>query len=254
MMSPTLILVAATFLASIVEAVEALTIVLAVGLTHGWRTALLGTALGSLALAVIVILLGPALAFYIRLDQLQVLIGLLLLIFGLQWMRKAIQRAAGERAMHDEEAIFRAEVAELGRVPDPVKTDIDWNGFVVSFKGVFLEGLEVAFIVLTFGAHENDAFGPAALGAMLAFLLVGAIGAVVHRPLARVPENSIKFAVGVLLVAFGTFWGGEGIGIEWTLGDLMIPVLAILYLLVALGMIGLIARRPTPAAAEVTPS
>ncbi|MEI6135992.1 MAG: hypothetical protein WCQ48_01060 [Chloroflexota bacterium] len=244
MMNATLILVGATFLASLVEAVEALTIVLAVGLTHGWRTALLGVVAGSIALAVLVALLGPALSSVIRLDQLQVLIGALLLIFGLQWMRKAIQRAAGSRAMHDEAAIFEREVAELGRVPDPVKNDIDWNGFVVSFKGVFLEGLEVAFIVLTFGASRDNTFGPAVLGAVLAFVLVAVIGAVVHRPLARVPENSIKFVVGVLLVAFGTFWGGEGIGVEWSLGDLMIPILGALYFLVALAMVALLARTP----------
>lgn len=242
-MNATLLVVTATFLASAVEAVEALTIVLAVGLTHGWKTSLLGVATGSLALAVIVIGLGPALVSVIRLDQLQVLIGVLLLIFGLQWLRKAIQRAAGQRAMHDEEAILRAELAELGRVPDPVKSDIDWNGFVVSFKGVFLEGLEVAFIVLTFGASRNNAFGPAAVGAVLAFVLVAVVGAAVHRPLARVPENSIKFVVGLLLVAFGTFWGGEGIGIEWALGDLMIPVLAGIYLVAAAALIRLLGRR-----------
>jgi len=253
-LSATLILVTATFLASCVEAVEALTIVLAVGLTHGWRTALLGVAAGSVALAVLVALLGPALVFVISLDHLQVVIGVLLLIFGLQWMRKAIQRAAGSRAMHDEDVIFQRELAELGRVPDPVKTDIDWNGFVVSFKGVFLEGLEVAFIVLTFGANANNAFGPAALGAVLAFVLVAAVGAAVHRPLARVPENSIKFVVGVLLVAFGTFWGGEGIGVEWTLGDRMIPILAAVYLLVALGLVRLLGRAPAPAAAGAEPS
>lgn len=249
-MDATLILVGATFLASVVEAVEALTIVLAVGLTHGWRTAWLGVVAGSLALAVLVVLLGPALASVIRLDQLQVLIGVLLLIFGLQWMRKAIQRAAGSRALHDEDAIFQREVAELGRIPDPVKNDIDWNGFVVSFKGVFLEGLEVAFIVLTFSASRDNAFAPAVIGAVLAFVLVAIVGAVVHRPLARVPENSIKFVVGVLLVAFGTFWGGEGIGVEWTLGDLMIPILAVLYFLVAIAMVALLARAPRMRAAS----
>lgn len=249
-MDAPLILVGATFLASVVEAVEALTIVLAVGLTHGWRTAWLGVVAGSLALAVLVVLLGPALASVIRLDQLQVLIGVLLLIFGLQWMRKAIQRAAGSRALHDEDAIFQREVAELGRIPDPVKNDIDWNGFVVSFKGVFLEGLEVAFIVLTFSASRDNAFAPAVIGAVLAFVLVAIVGAVVHRPLARVPENSIKFVVGVLLVAFGTFWGGEGIGVEWTLGDLMIPILAVLYFLVAIAMVALLARAPRMRAAS----
>ena len=241
-MSAIALVVMATFLASVVEAVEALTIVLAVGLTHGWRTAWLGVAAGSLALATVVIALGPALVRVVPLEDLQVLIGVLLLIFGLQWLRKAIQRASGVRAIHDEEAIFRKEVAELGRVPDPVRSDVDWTGFVVSFKGVFLEGLEVAFIVLTFGANRNNSFGPAALGAVLAFVLVSLVGAVVHRPLARVPENSIKFVVGLLLVAFGTFWGGEGIGVEWTLGDVMIPVLAAIYLLGAFILIRLLKR------------
>lgn len=241
-MSAIALVVMATFLASIVEAVEALTIVLAVGLTHGWRTAWLGVAAGAAALAVVVIALGPALVQVLPLEDLQVLIGVLLLIFGLQWLRKAIQRAAGVRAIHDEEAIFRREVAELGRTPDPVTSDVDWTGFVVSFKGVFLEGLEVAFIVLTFGANRNNAFGPAALGAVLACVLVGLIGLVVHRPLARVPENSIKFVVGLLLVAFGTFWGGEGIGVEWTLGDVTIPILAAAYLLGALMLIRLLKR------------
>ena len=242
LMNPTLLLVGATFLASIVEAVEALTIVLAVGLTHGWRTALLGVIAGSIALALIVAALGPALVYVIRLDQLQVVIGVLLLIFGLQWMRKAIQRAAGQRAMHDEEVIFQRELDDLGRAGDLNLRDIDWNGFVVSFKGVFLEGLEVVFIVLTFGANANSAFGPATLGAVLACILVAIVGAVVHRPLARVPENSIKFVVGVLLVAFGTFWGGEGIGVEWALGDWMILVLASTYFVVALALVAVLSR------------
>jgi uncharacterized membrane protein len=146
--------------------------------------------------------------------------------------------------MHDEDAIFRAEVAALGR--DDGRTDIDWTGFVVSFKGVFLEGLEVAFIVLTFGANRNNAFGAAALGAVLACATVALVGVVVHRPLARVPENSIKFVVGLLLVAFGTFWGGEGIGIEWTLGDLMIPTLAVIYLVASLALIAVL-KRPVAA-------
>jgi uncharacterized membrane protein len=250
--------VTATFLASVVEAVEALTIVLAVGLTHGWRTAWLGFLAGSVALATVVIGFGVlggshALITIIPLRGLQVLIGLLLLIFGLQWMRKAILRASGLKAVHDEEAIFREEVAELTRGGlDRNANDIDWNGFVVSTKGVFLEGLEVAFIVLTFGANRGDAFLPAIAGAVLAIVLVAIVGAVVHRPLARVPENTIKFAVSVLLVAFGTFWGGEGIGVEWTLGDLMIPVLALIYLAVAFALVGLLRRR-VPAATTTAP-
>ena len=248
-MNPTLILVAATFLASTVEAVEALTIVLAVGLTHGWRTALLGVAAGSIALAVLVALLGPALASVIRLDQLQVVIGVLLLIFGLQWMRKAIQRASGARALHDETAIFEREVAELGRVPEAAKAAIDWTGFVVSFKGVFLEGLEVAFIVLTFGADGRESFLPALYGALLAFLVVTVVGIAVHRPLAKVPENGMKFVVGIMLVAFGTFWGGEGIGVEWTLGDYMIPVLIAVYAAAAVVALAIVKQTSASRAA-----
>jgi uncharacterized membrane protein len=203
-----------------------------VGLTNGWKTALLGAAAGSLALAVVVIALGPALVRVVPLDTLQVLIGVLLLIFGLQWLRKAILRASGRKALHDEAAIFEREIAEL-RSGSGVGPDVDWPGFVVSFKGVFLEGLEVAFIVLTFGANRDGAFGLSVMGAFLAFVMVAIAGAVVHRPLTRVPENTIKFTVGVMLVAFGTFWGGEGIGVDWTLGDWTILILTALYTLVA---------------------
>ncbi len=243
MSAATAFVVLATFLASAVEAVEALTIVLAVGLTHGWKTALLGVAAGSIALAAVVIGLGPALVTIIPLDGLQVLIGILLLVFGMQWLRKAILRSSGLKAMHDEAAIFEREVAELTRGGrDTNLSDVDWNGFVVSFKGVFLEGLEVAFIVLTFGAQRNNAFLPATLGAVLAFAVVCLVGAFVHRPLARVPENTIKFTVGLLLVAFGTFWGGEGIGVEWTLGDVTIPALAVLYTGVAFALVAVLRR------------
>jgi uncharacterized membrane protein len=252
MTTATAFVVLASFLASAVEAIEALTIVLAVGLTHGWRTSLVGVAAGSAALAVVVIALGPALVTIIPLDGLQVLIGVLLLVFGLQWLRKAILRASGLKALHDEAAIFEREIAELSRGGrDTNFSDIDWNGFVVSFKGVFLEGLEVAFIVLTFGAQRNNAFLPAALGAALAFAVVCSIGAFVHRPLARVPENSIKFAVGLLLVAFGTFWGGEGIGVHWTLGDVTIPLLALVYAGVAFALVTALRRTNEARAAAV---
>jgi len=158
--------------------------------------------------------------------------------------RKASPARTGQRAIHDEELIFQREVADLGGPSgDTNKRNIDWNGFVVSFKGVFLEGLEVVFIVLTFGANANSASGPATLGAVLAVALVAIAGAAVHRPLARVPENSIKFVVGILLVAFGTFWGGEGIGVEWSLGDWTIVLLAGLYLAVALVLVATL-RRP----------
>ena len=246
-MNSAALIITASFLASAVEAVEALTIVLAVGLTNGWRTALLGVLAGSLALAVLVIGLGPALVSIVPLGGLQVVIGVLLLIFGLQWVRKAIRRAAGLQSLHDEAAIFAREVAALGRDPD--KSDIDWNGFVVSFKGVFLEGLEVAFIVLTFGANDTNAFVPALEGALLAFVVVTVIGAVVHRPLSKVPENGIKFVVGVMLIAFGTFWGGEGIGVEWSLGDAMIIVLIALYAVAAVVFLAVVKRTPASRAA-----
>lgn len=226
-MTGTLILVGSAFLASTVEMVEALTIVLAVGLTHNWRTALTGVVAALLALAAVVGVLGPSLVHYVPIDDLRVFVGLLLVIFGLQWIRKAILRASGLKAMHDEELIFERELAELEASPVAAGV-LDWTGFVVSFKGVFLEGLEVAFIVLTFGANSGR-FGPALTGAGLAVVLVGIVGVVVHRPLTRVPENAIKFAVGLALTAFGTFWGGEGIGVEWTLGDVTIPLLALVY-------------------------
>lgn len=248
------LVVVAVFLASAVEAVEALTIVLAVGLTDGWRTALLGTVAASLALALVVIALGPALVRAIPISGLQVLIGVLLLIFGLQWVRKAIMRASGLKAKHDEAAIFEAEVATLTRgAATPSRSDIDWTGFVVAFKGVFLEGLEVAFIVLTFAANREGALGWSSLGAALAFIVVGLVGLVVHRPLTRVPENTIKFAVGIMLVSFGTFWGGEGIGVEWGLGDWMLLVLIGLYAATASTLVTLLKRtnaaQPQPAEA-----
>lgn len=224
------VVVSAAFLASAVEAVEALTIVLAVALTNGWRTAILGAGLATLALVVVVLALGPALVRVIPIDGLQVLIGVLLLVFGLQWLRKAILRAAGVKAKHDEAAIFEREVASLSRLArTPSRDDIDWTGFVVSFKGVFLEGLEVAFIVLTLAANRQHTLGWSALGAVLAFALVACVGAAAHRPLTRVPENTIKFTVGLMLVAFGTFWAGEGIGVEWRLGDWTILLLTALY-------------------------
>jgi uncharacterized membrane protein len=251
------LVVLAVFLASAVEAVEALTIVLAVALTNGWRTALLGAALASLALAAVVLALGPALVRIVPIEGLQTTIGVLLLIFGLQWLRKAILRASGLKALHDEATIFEREIEELSRsAATPSTRDIDWTGFVVSFKGVFLEGLEVAFIVLTFAANRQHTLVQSTIGAILAFVLVGAVGIVVHRPLTRVPENTIKFAVGLMLVAFGTFWGGEGIGLEWTLSEWTIPLLAVLYAAVAYAFITLLRRGAAtalPATVEATP-
>jgi uncharacterized membrane protein len=206
------LLVAAAFLASAVEMVEALTIVLAVGVTRGWRTALTGTLTAFVALAAIVAVFGPALK-YIPIDALRLVVGALLLVFGLQWLRKAILRASGFKAKHDEDAIFKEEVAEIQA------NATDWYGFVLSFKGVFLEGMEVVFIVITFGGTERGHYLYSVLGAAAAFVVVALIGAAVHRPLSRVPENTMKFAVGAMLTTFGIFWGSEGAGIRWPAGD-----------------------------------
>ena len=199
------LLVVAVFLASAVEMVEAATIVVAVGVTRGWRGALLGVGAGLLALAVVVVaVLGPALTA-IPLSALRLAVGGLLLVFGLGWLRKAILRAAGLKALHDEEASFHAQ-REAAREAAVAAGRLDTYGFTLSFKGVLLEGLEVVFIVITFGANQGQ-IGLAALGAAAAVLIVLAVVLVVRGPLSRVPENTLKFAVGVLLTSFGTFWG-----------------------------------------------
>ena len=205
----------AVFLACLVEAVEALTIVLAVGVTRGWRSALIGVGTATVALAVVVAALGPALTL-IPIGALRLVVGTLLLIFGLQWLRKAILRASGYKALHDEDATFREETEAARAAGTVVRAGMDWYSFTLSFKGVFLEGLEVAFIVLTFGASKGKGgIALAAVGAAAAIVIVGVVGVAVHAPLARVPENTMKFAVGVMLTTFGIFWGGEGAGVVW---------------------------------------
>ena len=199
------------FLACAVEAVEAFTIVLAVGTTRRWPPALSGAAVATLVLAVLVAALGPALTT-LPLGVLRVIVGGLLLTFGLQWLRKAILRAAGAKDKHDEEAIFRVETAEAAAVP--AARGFDGYAFAISFKAVLLEGLEVAFIVLTFGANQHDV-GLAAIAAAVAVAAVLAAGLVLRAPLSRVPENGMKFAVGVMLTSFGIFWGAEGAGADW---------------------------------------
>lgn len=208
-----LFLFLAAFLASGVEMVEALTIVLAVGLTRGWRSTLLGVGAALLALAVLVAALGPSLSS-IPIDVLRLVVGTLLLVFGLQWLRKAILRASGYVPMHDEDAAFAKEREEAQRGGSD-RNGIDWYSFTLSFKGVFLEGLEVAFIVITFGTARENGVGIAAAAAGAALLVVVAAGALVHRPLSRVPENALKFAVGLMLTTFGTFWATEGAGTSW---------------------------------------
>src|SRR4051794_29954935 len=203
-------LVLSAFLASGVEFVEALTIVLAAGLARGWRSSVAGLGAATLVLAVVVAVLGPALTV-IPLQGLRLVVGALLLVFGLQWLRKAILRASGYKALHDEDAIF-AEEAEAARAAgSETRAGLDWYGFTLSFKGVLLEGLEVAFIVVTFGSTQGN-IGLAALGAVLALILVVVVGVVVRAPLSRVPENTMKFAVGVMLTTFGIFWSTEGVG------------------------------------------
>ncbi len=211
-------LAVSVFLACAVEAVEALTIVLAVGTTRSWRSALYGVGVGVLALAVVVAALGPAVGS-IPIGALRVVVGGLLLVFGLQWLRKAVLRAAGLKALHDEEAIFVRET-ELARARGvrAVAGSIDGYAFTIAFKGVLLEGLEVAFIVLTFGTNQHDV-GLAAAAAAVAVIVVVAAGVAVRAPLARVPENTMKFVVGVLLTSFGTFWLAEGAGAHWPGGD-----------------------------------
>ena len=226
----------AAFLASAVEMVEALTIVLAVGITRGWRSPLVGVGAAALALAVVVGALGPTVTL-VPIDALRLVVGGLLLAFGLQWLRKAILRASGYKALHDEDEIFRRESEAASSATGVRRAGLDWYAFTLAFKGVFLEGLEVAFIVITFGTSERR-LGLAALAAGVALLVVGAAGLLVRAPLSRVPENAIKFGVGLLLTTFGTFWATEGVGARWPGDDL-----ALLGILGFLGAASLVSVR-----------
>jgi uncharacterized membrane protein len=211
--------VVAAFLASLVEFVEALTIVLAVGTTRGWRSALVGAGAGAVFLIILTVALGPALQ-RISLTTFQLVVGMLLLLFGMRWLRKAILRSIGVIGLHNETAIYAKETAELMRsgTSDVVRARLDRVALATSFKAVTLEGLEVIFIVIATGAR--GLLVPAAAGAMLAGAIVIVVGFLLRRPLARVPENTLKFAVGVLLSAFGVFWIGEGLGYPWPGQDL----------------------------------
>ncbi|HEY2936202.1 MAG TPA: hypothetical protein VGJ25_06355 [Gaiellaceae bacterium] len=236
-------LVASAFLASAVEMVEALTIVLAMGTTRGWRSALTGTGAAIVGLAAVVAALGPALAA-VPLDDLRLVVGALLLVFGLQWLRKAILRSAGLVPLHDEEAVFERERAEARAAGRELRAGLDWYGFVISFKGVFLEGLEVAFIVLTFGSTQGS-IPLAALGAGAAIVLVATVGVLVRAPLARVPENTLKYAVGAMLTSFGTFWAAEGAGARWPGGDASLPAVLGFVLLLSFALVGTLRRTAT---------
>jgi uncharacterized membrane protein len=231
------------FLACAVEAVEALTIVLAVGYTRSWRSSLTGVGAAVVTLAALTAALGPALTA-LPISVLRVIVGALLLIFGLQWLRKAILRAAGAKALHDEHEAYQQEL-QAARRAGQVRSGLDPYSFTIAFKGVLLEGLEVVFIVLTFGANQHKV-SLAAAAAGLAVLLVVLTGLAVHAPLARVPENMMKFAVGVMLTSFGMFWGAEGAGAHWPGGDAALLGLIPATLLFSLAMVGLLRRRTTP--------
>src|SRR5256885_11295697 len=240
-----------SFIASAVEFVEATTIVLAVGLTRGWRGPLVGTALAVLTLAVIVATFGVALVSVVPEHLLLILVGTLLLLFGLRWLRKAVLRFAGIVALHDEEEIYRKEVAEL-REQGRRKTEWDWVGMIVAYKAVLLEGIEVAFIVIAFGAKGLGAMNAAIVGALAAGIIVIALAAALRHPLTAVPENWMKFGVGAMLSTFGVFWFGEGIGAEWPGDAASIPIILGAFL-VASWLAGRLLGGLLPQGARVEP-
>ncbi len=236
-------LIASAFLASAVEFVEALTIVLAAGVTRGWRSALTGLGAATVALAVIVAALGPALTL-IPISALRLVVGALLLAFGLQWLRKAILRASGYKPLHDEAAIFARELEDARTAEGEQRAGLDWYGFTLAFKGVLLEGLEVAFIVVTFGSAQGR-IDLAALGAGGALVLVVIVGVLVRAPLARVPENTLKFAVGVMLTTFGIFWATEGAGAHWPGADASLPAVLAFVIALSAASVALLRRQRT---------
>jgi uncharacterized membrane protein len=236
-------IVIAAFLASAVEFVEAFTLVLVARITTNWRSAIVGALAAVATLAVIVGTLGVALVTLIPLDVLRFVIGFLLLLFGLKWLKNAIQRYSGLRLLHDEEAIYQARVAEARARGEPVKGGLAPFGVLLSYKGVLLEGLEVAFIVISFGGSGVGGIGTAALGAAVAGLLVIGVGVLVQAPLKRIPENTLKCIVGIMLTTFGTFWAGESFGITWPLSDLFLLILAALYLVASAVLITVIKQR-----------
>jgi uncharacterized membrane protein len=238
-------LAVSVFLACAVEAVEALTIVLAVGYTRSWRSSMIGAGSAAIVLAALTAALGPALTS-LPINVLRIVVGALLLIFGLQWLRKAILRASGLKALHDEREAYEHELLAARRA-GAASEGIDAYSFTIAFKGVLLEGLEVVFIVLTFGANQHN-IGLAAAAAGLAVLLVVLTGIAVHAPLARVPENTMKFAVGVMLTSFGIFWGAEGAGAHWPGSDASLLGIIPATLLLGLTLVGLVRRDSAPEA------
>ncbi|MBV9227877.1 MAG: hypothetical protein JOZ18_01095, partial [Chloroflexi bacterium] len=228
----------AAFLASAVEFVEAFTIVLVVGVTINWRSSLIGTLAAAATLALIVATFGVALVQFVPIEVLRLTVGILLILFGLKWLKKSVLRYSGLKALHDEEAIFEETMAEIRARGEPITPKVEPFGVALSYKAVLLEGLEVAFIVITFGTSAatnvcSKACGisSATLGAVIAGILVILLGSLVRAPLKQVPENTLKFVVGVMLTTFGTFWAGEGLGIQWPFSDAFLLVLVALYLL-----------------------
>ncbi|MCF6475421.1 hypothetical protein FAF44_44770 [Nonomuraea sp. MG754425] len=244
---------AAVLLASIVEMVEALTIVMAMGMTRSWRSTLMGVGAALVALAAFTAAAGYALATWLPEAALQLAIGGLLLIFGLQWLRKAVLRSSGRKAMHDEDQIFAEEVAAARKAGEVRQGGLDWFSFMISFKGVFLEGVEVVFIVITFGLSAGNM--PVAIGAaVIGVLLVLVVGIAVRGPLSKVPENTLKYGVGLLLAGFGSYWAVEGLGIftdsrqslDWPGADLAILVLIAAWFGLSRLLVRTL-RRPEPA-------
>lgn len=233
------LLILAVVLATAVEMVEALTIVLAVGVTRGWRATLAGVGAALVVLVIVVAAIGPAIR-HLSLTPLRLIVGGLLLIFGIQWTRKAILRSSGYKAMHDEEAIYESTRGSASETPRGAS--FDGYSFTIAFKGVFLEGLEVVFIVLTFGATQHR-IALSALVASLTVVAVATVGVLVHRPLSRMPENTLKFIVGILLTSFGMFWSAEGAGVSWPDGESAIPVLIALMAGTAVLLAGALRRQ-----------
>ena len=249
-MTATILAALGAFLASAVEMVEALTIVLGVGVVRGWRSPLIGVAAAGLVLGGLIAVFGAALGS-IPIETLRLVVGALLLVFGLQWLRKAILRSSGYKALHDEDEAFREERERAAAAGHEQRAGLDWYAFTVAFKGVLLEGLEVVFIVISFGAAQGR-YGPAVIGAAAAVVLVVAAGAVARGPLERVPENTIKYAVGLMLTSFGTFWAAEGVGIEWPGDEVALLGVIAFFGLASSGLVQALRRRRvgTPAGAE----
>jgi uncharacterized membrane protein len=235
-------LILTVFVACVVEAIEALTIVLAAGLTREWRSTFQGMAVALVVLAAIVAVLGPTITL-LPLTALRLVVGALLAVFGLQWLRKAILRATGYKSLHDEASAYLREVAAAKAATVSSRRGVnDWYAFTLSFKGVLLEGLEVVFIVITFGANQHNV-GAAVIGAAAAVIVVAVTGVLVRAPLAKVPENAMKFVVGIMLTSFGIFWGAEGAGVSWPGHDAALLVLVPVVALVSLGYTLLLRQR-----------